>query len=294
MEDLSFSLGGASIIGYVGPNGAGKTTTIKLMMNLLTQDSGELSILGKSYGDGAREIYGAIGYMPQIIAFQEWRRLDGTLELFGRLSGIPNEELPARVEEVLEIVGLKEKIRSRISELSGGMKRKLGLAQAILHRPEVLILDEPLVGLDPSGRLLFKSIIRDLAREGVTVFFSSHILGDVEDIVDEIIILAGGRKRFRGGVEELRSRLKGRKEIRLSLSHDEGAAALLREIRQIVEISHLPGDECLLRHKDEADGDLLTHEIIENLLKGGCRIRSIAPVSDSLEDLFAGFIEQWN
>lgn len=191
LRGVSFSIQKGEIFGYIGPNGAGKTTTLKILVGLIRDYSGELKINGEVLTSHNLPNK-LIGYLPQDVGFQEWRTVDHALTTFGLLSGMSREELKTGIPEILELVGLTEARNRKIKHLSGGMQQKLKLAQALLHNPPILVLDEPMSGLDPTSRWQMRNIILELAKKDITIIFSSHILGDVENIANTIGILHQG------------------------------------------------------------------------------------------------------
>ncbi|HXZ23245.1 MAG TPA: ABC transporter ATP-binding protein, partial [Methanomassiliicoccales archaeon] len=176
LRGVSLELRRGETFGYIGPNGAGKTTTIRIMVGLLGKYSGDVTINGVPLLGNKEKVNRMLGYVPQKAAFQEWRTVDQALSTFGRLSGIPRSEIDAKIAATLERIGITEVRNRKVGALSGGTLQKVGLAQAIMHEPELLVLDEPVAGLDPESRYHFKELFRDFRKEGKTVFFSSHIL----------------------------------------------------------------------------------------------------------------------
>ncbi|NHK32427.1 MAG: ABC transporter ATP-binding protein [Asgard group archaeon] len=206
LRGVSFSIKEGDIFGYIGPNGAGKTTTLKILVGLISNYIGEVKIKGKSIKEHPN-FSSLIGYLPQDVGFQEWRTVDHALRTFGLLSGMARKELDLRIPEVLQIVELNDVLRRKIKHLSGGMKQKLLLAQALLHKPSILILDEPLSGLDPTSRFQLKNTLKRLADTNVTIIFSSHILEDVEGIATTIGIINQGVLVKIGKPQELQEEL---------------------------------------------------------------------------------------
>jgi ABC-2 type transport system ATP-binding protein len=190
------------IVGFLGPNGAGKTTTIKILNRLAFPDAGKVTLFGGHGGDGA-DVRRRIGFMPEQPYFYEYLTGGEFLRLCGQLCGMSPADTESRSSELLARVGLSGARDKAIRKYSKGMMQRLGLAQALLHDPELVILDEPMSGLDPMGRMEVRGIIRDLKAAGKTVFFSSHILSDVEVLCDRVIMLHKGRKVAEGRVEEL-------------------------------------------------------------------------------------------
>lgn len=287
LDGVQFDVRRGEIFGYIGPNGAGKTTTIKIIVGLMKDFGGDVVISGNSVrGDGAK-ISKLLGYLPQQAAFQEWRTVDHALQTFGRLSGLAGPDLESRIKEVLDMVGILEFRHKKINQLSGGTVQKVGMAQAILHRPEILILDEPMAGLDPASRYMFKRIFRDICRkDGTTIFFSSHILSDLEDVGDRIGILNGGRMMHIGTIADLRSRMMVAKEIALELSKKPVHLPALESVAGVAGVSSLSEDRYSVHLREGADSDEVTDLLVKSLTDSGCKIRSISPVTPTLEQLY--------
>ena len=205
LDDLSLEVPQGSIFGFLGPNGAGKTTTLRLLTGLATATLGTASVAGVPIGGTGGQLARNIGYLDQDPRFYGWMRGRELLELVGRLHGLHGAELRQRVGEVLEIVGLTAASHRRIGGYSGGMRQRLGIGQAILNRPQVLFLDEPVSSLDPEGRRDILEIISRLRGEA-TVFMSTHILNDVERVCDRVAILNVGHLVVEGPIDELLDR----------------------------------------------------------------------------------------
>ncbi len=202
LKNLTIAIPKGCIFGFLGPNGAGKTTTIKILMGLIRPTGGTASVLGKPYDDV--ESKNRIGFLPDSPAFTPTLSAQEFLDVCARLLKIPGTERKQRVAEVLEIVRMSPHAKSKIGTFSRGMLQRIGIAQAILNHPDLLILDEPLLGLDPYGRQEFKEIILGQKENfRASVFFSSHILSDVEEICDSISILNKGRLLCAGPISEL-------------------------------------------------------------------------------------------
>ena len=201
VRDFSFSVETGEIVGFVGHNGAGKTTTIKMLMGLIWPTAGEISIFGKKPGDVT--IKNKIGFLPERPYFYSQLTGMDVLKYFGKLSGMNGATLTDRAEKVLRRVGLFKDRNRRLSGYSKGMLQRIGLAQAIIHDPELVIMDEPMSGLDPVGRREVKEIIRSLKRDGKSVIFSSHILSDIENLSDRVLIIENGVKKSFGTIREI-------------------------------------------------------------------------------------------
>jgi ABC-2 type transport system ATP-binding protein len=200
LHDLSLVIQRSEVFGFLGPNGAGKSTTIKLLLRFLRPDSGSLRIMGHTVGQ--EEFRHCIGYLSEFPFFYDHLTARETLLLSGRLSGMERAVLRERIPLLLERMNLAKATDRRVGGFSKGMKQRLGMANALIHDPEVLIFDEPMSGLDPLGRHLIKGIIAELRTKGKTVFFSSHILSDIEDLCDRIGIIHQGRLLYAGGLTE--------------------------------------------------------------------------------------------
>lgn len=222
--DLTFAVGKGEVFGFLGPNGAGKSTTIKLLLQFLKPDSGTLWIMGSLVGKD--EFRHRVGYLSEFPFFYDHLTARETLLLSGRLSGMPNEHLRKRIVVLLERMHLAEAVDRKVGEFSKGMKQRLGMANALIHDPELLIFDEPMSGLDPLGRHLIKELISELRSQGKTVFFSSHILSDIEDLCDRIAILHKGYMLYTGGVQEFIARGGGLEEHFVKVIEDAEHACL--------------------------------------------------------------------
>ncbi len=290
LNDVSFDIRKGEIFGYIGPNGAGKTTTIKAMVGILTAFEGDVSIDGRSVRGDRVELNRALGYLPQKAAFQDWRTVDQALSTFGRLSGIPKVELDSRIKETLAELDILETRYRKIAQLSGGTVQKVGIAQAIMHRPQLLVLDEPVAGLDPESRYVFKRLFQKLSGDGTTIFFSSHILSDVEDIADRIGILSAGKLVHVGNMDELRSQVMNAKELIIELSFDNGGQGALERVSGVHSVQLEVAGRYRIKLNLGADFDEVTHGVIEALMTSGSRIRSIRPLLPTLEQIYVNYL----
>jgi ABC-2 type transport system ATP-binding protein len=227
LEGLSLRVEEGSVFGFVGPNGAGKSTTIKILVGLIAPSRGSASIFGRPIADpGSRQV---VGYLPENPAFHDFLRPLEVLELLGKLSGLSGRDLRRRAEEVLELVGLSQARDLTVRKFSKGMVQRLGLAQAVLHDPPLLILDEPMSGLDPIGRKDVRDLLVELRRRGKTLFFSTHILNDVETTCDRVGMLLKGRLVAEGGLNALLDGSVRSVELRCAGLADEHFGALRAE-----------------------------------------------------------------
>ena len=201
LTELNLEINKGEIFGLLGPNGSGKTTALKLMLGLITPTKGKASVMGKSPRDIS--LKSKIGFMPEESYLYRFLNASETLCLYGQLIGLKGKELNNRIDRVLNIVGL-DRVRSQpLREYSKGMSRRMGLAQVLLKEPELCILDEPTIGLDPIGAGEIKDIIRELKKQGTTILFSTHILSEAEPICDRIGILHSGKLITMGSLDDL-------------------------------------------------------------------------------------------
>src|SRR5688572_5770699 len=234
LNDLSLEIPEGEVFGYIGPNGAGKTTTLKILAGLITKFEGTVRVAGNDVVKDRDKAHAVIGFMPQSCGFQNWRTVQSALDSLAELSGVPDDLRAKRIPALLERFKLLDARYKKVKELSGGMTQKLGLIQALLHEPRLLVLDEPLEGLDPPTRNLLKEVLRERQRAGTTVLFSSHILSDVEDIADRIGILHRGKIATSGSLRDLLAAFGLPTEIEVDLSVVPDDDAYLTEYGKVL------------------------------------------------------------
>ncbi|GDY06240.1 ABC transporter ATP-binding protein [Phycisphaerae bacterium] len=203
VDNIDFEIFPNEIFGLLGPNGSGKSTTIKLILGLLRKSKGKLTVFGQDPANVS--VKARIGYLPEESYMYRFLNPVETLDYYGKLFGLPKKVRRSRTDELLEMVGLEGASQRAVGEFSKGMARRLGLAQALINDPELLILDEPTSGLDPIGTRQVKDLLLDLRRRGKTILLSSHLLADVEDVCDRMVVLYGGKIRAEGTANELLS-----------------------------------------------------------------------------------------
>ncbi len=201
VNDIDFEIGQGEVVGLLGPNGSGKSTTVKMLLGLLYPTGGYLSVMGKS--PRAVETKREIGYLPEDSYLYKYLTAEETLDFFGSLFNLSKADRRNRIDQLLDMVGMAHARRRRVGEFSKGMARRIGLAQAMINDPSFLILDEPTSGLDPLGCKEIKDLILALKKRGKTVVITSHLLSDIEDVCDRVIILYGGKVRATGSLNEL-------------------------------------------------------------------------------------------
>lgn len=273
--DISFTVEAGEVFGFLGPNGAGKTTTIKAMLGLIRPTSGHISILGEAPGSyGWRS---QVGYMPEHPNFYDFLTGRETVAWFGRLSGLPPEAVLSQTDALLEKVGLGHAKDRRLRTYSKGMLQRVGLAQAMLGPPRLLILDEPMGGLDPIGRREVRELILSLRDEGITVVYSTHILPDVEMTCDRVVIVESGRTRYIGPVAGALGATQNQVRIEVSGLSTEAIAAISPDLNP-----KLDGDRLSL----VASSDEEARRLLETLIASGATLQRFEPQQESLESIF--------
>ena len=276
LDQLTLAIEEGEVFGLIGPNGAGKTTTLKLLFGHIFPTAGHGHILGKPLGDvGVRA---EVGYLPENPYFYDYLTGREFLDYMGQLGGLRGPERRARVEELLERVGLTAEAGLELRKYSKGMRQRIGIAQALVNRPRLVFFDEPMSGLDPMGRRQMTLLIQELHRQGVTVFFSSHILPDVEALCDRVAVLSQGRLVREGRVSELQE--LSVESVELVVEHFTDA--LLRELQPLARRVSRSGARMRLELADAASVD---HALDLVRSKGG-RLVSLNPVKQTLEDYF--------
>ncbi len=277
LDRIGFKIPEGAIAGYLGVNGSGKTTTIKLIVGINAPEEGSIVVAG--HAAGTNEARGALGYLPENPYFYEYLTPLEALDFYARLSGLEPAKRAPRSEEVLREVDLFHAKDRPLKEFSKGMRQRFGLAQAILHSPRLLVLDEPLTGLDPMGRLALRDIILKQRQAGCTIFFSSHILSDVEAVCDHIVILDASKIAYEGSVGDLLKTTES--DIRIAF---DGVAA--DKLPPLSETAGAPVEqrgpryEVLAKDREKAD------RVIDLVRGSGGRLLLYQPVGVTLEDYF--------
>lgn len=277
LDGLSLTVRRGEIFGFLGPNGAGKTTTLKILMGLVRATSGTALLLGQPAGDV--ETRRRIGFLPESPYFYDYLTAEEFLGFYGRLAGLSRAAITQRVTDLLELVGLVDARTRQLRKFSKGMLQRVGLAQALIHDPELIILDEPMTGLDPVGRKQVRDLILSLRDCGKTVCFSTHILHDVEMICDRVGIVMKGRLVASGRVDELVRQDHTRSvEVVCQQLKVEGNAFIHSLATRVLQ----QGQQCLIVLPSPDAVDALVGEI----RRQGGRLLSVTPHKASLEDLF--------
>jgi ABC-2 type transport system ATP-binding protein len=275
LERLDLDVPRGSIFGYLGQNGAGKTTTIKILVGLQFATSGQAWIMGQDVRDSRTRKQ--LGFMPENPYFYEYLTADETLDFFGRLSGMDRASRKQRTDELLDQFTLTHARNVPMRDYSKGMRQRLGLAQAIMHKPPLVILDEPMSGLDPMGRRDVRNVILNLRDAGQTVFFSTHILSDVEEICDRVCVVDHGKKIAEGPLSSL---LTG-KVLEVALTFT-GVKAAPAECEALIVRQWHDG----VQYHVLVDSEEKAQQIKAKLEGAGATLRSMVPHKESLEEYF--------
>ena len=270
---LDLTIEEGEVFGFLGPNGAGKTTTLKILMGLVFPSGGSARILGMELDDPRMKAQ--IGFLPEQPYFYDYLTARELLKYYGHLSGVDPKLLTRKVEMALERVGLKDAAHLQLRRFSKGMLQRVGIAQAILHNPKVVFLDEPMSGLDPMGRCEVRTLIEELKTERKTVFFSTHILSDAEALCDRVAIIHLGRLHGVGAVEELTAGTRAQVEI---VWAGTSAPAVIRSLCSECHVAGGTVRAVLAGANQDA--------MLETLKREGMRLISVTPLRISLEEYF--------
>jgi len=277
VDDLSFSVPRGETFGLLGPNGAGKTTTINILCGLLRPDGGSVSLAGKA-DPSLPEVRASLGVVPQTLALYGELSAQANLEFFGQINGLTGRQLKDRVATCLETAGLTQRRKSRVSTFSGGMKRRLNMVCSLLHDPDILLLDEPTVGVDPQSRNLIFDNIEQLKSQGRTIIYTTHYMEEAERLCDRVAIVDQGKILDLDTVENLMSKHGGPSHIEAEL---EQAPANVEELVQPLKVEDVDLDGTMLRFQ--------TPEPMQSLAalnQTGLRFRTIKVETTNLEDVF--------
>lgn len=278
LEGLTMQVENGEVFGFLGPNGAGKSTTIKLLVGLIFPEAGTARILGKPITD--IEMHRNIGYLPEQPYFYDYLTAAEVLDYFARFHDLTAADRKERVTRMLKKVGLETAGKIQLRKYSKGMLQRVGLAQAILHDPQVVILDEPMSGLDPIGRREVRDIILELKRDGKTVMFSTHILSDAEMLCDRVGVIVGGKLRGVGAPGEIVGMKAQGMEILFELPGGVATAG------PIVAKATKTGDRYRMHVSEEE-----LYGALEQLHAAGAKVLSVAQVKPSLEEYFMHLVE---
>jgi ABC-2 type transport system ATP-binding protein len=263
------------IFGFLGPNGAGKSTSIKMLLGLVKPSGGEAFVLGARAG--GVDVRRKIGFLPEDFRFYSWLTAAELLALHGRLSGVPADTLRERVPALVDLVGLTPHRDKRLQDFSKGMLQRIGLAQALIHEPELIFLDEPTSGLDPMGRRLVRDIIRAQRDRGATIFLNSHILSEIEITCDEVVFIRDGEV-----VTSRDLRTQNEEEVRVVARARKLSAEAIAGLAQWSTSTVVDGEQLTFTTRSQE----VLPEILRHLVAAGADVYQFTPQRLSLEDLF--------
>lgn len=283
VNNLNLNISKGEIFGFVGPNGAGKTTTLKMMSTLLLPNSGEIKLNGENIYNDLKKTRSSIGYMPDAFGLYDNLKVHEYIEFYGELVGMNYKEIRNHVGSILELVSLEDKKNAYVDSLSRGMKQRLCLSRALIHNPELLILDEPASGMDPRARIQMKEILKELKAMGKTIIISSHILPELAELCSTIGVIDRGKIIQKGSVDEINSIIYGGTIVKVKYLESKIDPAILISERSDLEIIYKGHSE--LELKFEGD-DSKVAEINKFLVNSGIPVISFNKIDNNLEDIF--------
>jgi len=286
VDNISFHVRTGEVLGFLGPNGAGKTTTMKILAGLIAPNEGDARIGDFSVKEKPDEIKKLIGYLPENNPLYQEMPVIDYLEFSAAIQGIPKQRIRERIREMIRICGLNSEKHKKIGELSKGYRQRVGLAQAMIHDPQVLILDEPTTGLDPNQIVEIRRLIKELGRQK-TVILSTHILPEVEATCDRILIINKGKIVADGTSENLRKQTQGRELLRIRIEDGNRDQVIqqLQSIEQVGMVDPVRGlTNCYeVQSKNESSN---RREIFQLCVKNNWVLTEMTPIETKLEDLF--------
>jgi ABC-2 type transport system ATP-binding protein len=298
VNKLNLKVQRGSIHGFLGPNGAGKTTTIKILVGLLTPDEGKVKVLGQEL-DGEKGFFQSlyeqadsrlgIGYMPELPKFPKHLKGWELLDIYGRMYGMTEQQRKEQIPKLVEMVGLKDRENDLIGKYSKGMQQRIGIAQALLNNPELVILDEPSLGLDPVGMVEVRELVKSIAREGATVFVSSHLLFEVEQICTDVTIINHGTALVSDSLPNVSGLLSGP-----ALLHVEVAKIsrnVVNAVKSLPFVSNVVQTGSTLRIQISTHEDVRVH-VSKEITRAGGIIVGMSQKTSNLEDVFIQLISK--
>ncbi len=283
LDDVSFDVMKGDIVGYLGPNGSGKTTTIKILTNLLMPTSGKAFIKGIDVTKNPKQALCSVGALIEVPGIYDYLTPNDLLVYFGKIRGMEKKKINERIPEILTKVKLQDWQHKKIGSFSTGMQRRLAIANSILHEPEILILDEPVIGLDPKGIKDIRDMIKQFQKDGITTLLSSHLMHEVSETCDKVIFLDGSKILDYATVDDIKSRMVA-KTITIKFL-DTVSPEILAKLNAMELVSSI----------DRRNGDVIvgfdgsnetSHRILTQLMQHGYKVASFAPEEANLEDFY--------
>ena len=286
LDNISFDANQGEIVGFLGPNGAGKTTTMRILTGYMPPTSGEAVVAGYDVVEESLDVRKRVGYLPETVPLYNDMTALEYLKFMGELRRLPDVE--DRAYETLEMVNLDERAYSFIGTFSKGMRQRVGLAQALLHRPEVIILDEPTIGLDPAQVVEIRNVIREIGKDR-TVLFSTHILSEAQQICDRVLIINKGVIVAEDTPENLHSRVLGTERVRLRVRGDaDGLDGTVKKVKGTRKVTSNKVDAVEFEF---SAGEDVRPQVATAVVKAGYQLIEMSPVGASLEDIFLELTE---
>jgi len=287
VDKLSLNVSANTIHGFLGPNGAGKTTTIKVLVGLLKPDEGEARIFGEEVSGDKADVKLKIGYMPELPKFPKHLKGSELLDIYGRMYGLSEQQRRDELPKLFDSVGLKGRENDLIGKYSKGMQQRLGIAQALLSEPELVILDEPSLGLDPVGMVEVRELIKNVVKEGMTVFLSSHLLFEVQQVCSHVTIINKGIALVSDTIENVEHKIKG--PVTLQIEVTKLTKTIVENLKKLSFVVDVKTENNKLNILIETRDDVRP-QVSETITNSGGTIVSMNLTGQSLEDVFVQLV----
>jgi ABC-2 type transport system ATP-binding protein len=287
VNKLNLKIEKSTIHGFLGPNGAGKTTTIKVLVGLLRPDGGTIRVLGQEVRGDRPDVRLRMGYMPELPKFPKHLKGWELLDIYGKMYGMNGQDRKEQIPKLLEMVGLKGREKDLIGKYSKGMQQRIGIAQALLNDPELVVLDEPSLGLDPVGMVEVRELVKGIAKEGMTVFISSHLLFEVEQICSHVTIIHRGVSLVSDTLQNVSNKLSGPTTLQVEVAEFSGA--IVEAVKKLPFVSSVSQDGNTLTIESETRDDIRP-QISQEITRAGGVIVSMSLKGQSLEEVFMQLI----
>jgi len=287
VDKLSLNVSANTIHGFLGPNGAGKTTTIKVLVGLLKPDEGEARIFGEEVSGDKADVKLKIGYMPELPKFPKHLKGSELLDIYGRMYGLSEQQRRDELPKLFDSVGLKGRENDLIGKYSKGMQQRLGIAQALLSEPELVILDEPSLGLDPVGMVEVRELIKGVVKAGMTVFLSSHLLFEVQQVCSHVTIINRGVALASDTIENVSHKIKGPATLQIEVT--KLTKTLVENLRKLPFVTDVKTEDNKLNISLGTQDDVRS-QVSETITGSGGTIVSMNLIGQSLEDVFVQLV----
>jgi ABC-2 type transport system ATP-binding protein len=289
VNKLNLKVGRNTIHGFLGPNGAGKTTTIKILVGLLRPNEGTVKVLGQEVNGDQTDVRFSIGYMPELPRFPKHLKGWELLDIYGRMFGMTEQERKDQIPKLVELVGLTGREKDLIGKYSKGMQQRIGIAQALLSNPELVILDEPSLGLDPVGMVEVRELVKTILREGMTVFISSHLLFEVEQICDHVTIINRGESLVSDTLQKVSSMLSGPTTLQVEVATlTDAVVEVVKNLPFVAGVAK-SGNTMTIELKTRDD---VRPQVSQEITRAGGVIVSMSLKGQSLEDVFMQLVSK--